>query len=150
MIMSISIVITLLLLTALEAQHSKGFCLKTHSETEAAQRKALSPASCSARGDPPRSCSRWQTSGSELVLSLPPTSEQLQRDKPLLPLGAAQPCGGKRGLFGTRVSTFIELSTNSRKTCEAANGIMVEVFIFQRRPVRIWGRLEVSLLLARD
>lgn len=101
MIISISIVTTLLLLlTALVAQHGKGFCLKTHSQTEAAQRKALSPASCSACGDPPRSCPSWQMLGSELVLSPPPTSEQLQREKPLLPLVQPSPVVARGGSSG--------------------------------------------------
>lgn len=66
-------------------------------------------------------------------------------------MGVAQPCGGKRGLLGTRVSTFIELSTNSRKTCEAANGIMEKVFIyFSKAACEDLGEAGGQLAVSRD
>lgn len=37
---------------------------------------------------------------------------------------------GKRGSSGHVFPLSLELGTNSRKTCEAANGIMEKVFIY--------------------
>lgn len=60
-----------------------------------------------------------------------------------------------RGFSGHVFPLSLELGTNIRKTCEAANGIMERVFIyFSKEACEDWGRLnvrpqrrEVSLLL---